>query len=134
MLRITPLWVKLQGLLVHFWSKVNLSRIASIIGKPICVDRLIAEAEHISFSRLLIKTNVTQVLPIELYIEEEGSILTQAVVYNWQPGLSLIVRDWIMHRENINRGGKSQGKRKNYNGMLLKEEDLSLLGVLETFK
>lgn len=85
MLQIVPLWVTLLGLQVYYWSKENLSRIASKIGKPICANRLTAEIERNSFMRLFIEVDVTQALPTEIYIEEEGSIRTQQVDYDWHP-------------------------------------------------
>lgn len=85
MLRIVPLWVTLHRLLIHYWSEENLNRIASKIGKTIYVDRLTVEIGHISYARLLIKVDVTQDLHTEIYLEEEGPVLTQIVEYEWLP-------------------------------------------------
>lgn len=72
-------------LLVYYWSKENLSRISSTIGKLIYVDHLTVEVECISFSRLFIEMDATQVLPTEIYMEDEGSILVQKIDYGWNP-------------------------------------------------
>ncbi|KAF3662152.1 hypothetical protein FXO37_12577 [Capsicum annuum] len=85
MLCIVPLLVTLPGLPIYYWSEENPSRIASTIGKPICADRLKANIEHISYARLLIEVDITQKLPIEIYLEEEGYVVTQIVEYEWKP-------------------------------------------------
>ncbi|XP_070021154.1 uncharacterized protein [Nicotiana sylvestris] len=45
--RNIPIWVIFPGLPVEYWTKKNLGRIASCIGKPICSDRLTEEGERI---------------------------------------------------------------------------------------
>ncbi|PHU22829.1 hypothetical protein BC332_07936 [Capsicum chinense] len=85
MLCIVPLLVTLPGLPIYYWSEENPSRIASTIGKPICADRLKANIEHISYARLLIEVDITQELSIEIYLEEEGYVVTQIVEYEWRP-------------------------------------------------
>lgn len=35
-----PVWIKLPGLDLQFWSPLMLGKIASLIGKPCCIDKL----------------------------------------------------------------------------------------------
>ncbi|KAF3627398.1 hypothetical protein FXO38_28794 [Capsicum annuum] len=109
MLQIVPLWVTLLGLQVYYWSKENLSRIASKIGKPICANRLTAEIERNSFMRLFIEVDVTQALPTEIYIEEEGSIRTQQVDYDWHPIACPDCEKWDHEQETTLQNNKKGG-------------------------
>ncbi|XP_019235438.1 PREDICTED: uncharacterized protein LOC109215785 [Nicotiana attenuata] len=67
--RNIPIWVMFPGLPVEYWTKENLGRIASCIGKPICSDRLTEE-------------ELPNVLVIE---EEEGIYREQELEYEWKP-------------------------------------------------
>ncbi|KAK6791695.1 hypothetical protein RDI58_010776 [Solanum bulbocastanum] len=54
--------------------------------KHVCVDRMTAEIERVSFARVLIETDITQQLPQEHYIEKpDGTLITQAIKYEWTP-------------------------------------------------
>lgn len=80
MMRIMPLWVLFPVLLVYYWTEENLGRIASFLGKPVCLDRLTIEVERISFARVLIEIDITQKLPEELYIAKlDGTELVQTI-------------------------------------------------------
>ncbi|PHU09506.1 hypothetical protein BC332_21366 [Capsicum chinense] len=111
MLQIVPLWVTLLGLQVYYWSKENLSRIASKIGKPICANRLTAEIERNSFMRLFIEVDVTQALPTEIYIEEEGSIRTQQVDYDWHPIACPDCEKWDHEQGPDGKSATSEGEK-----------------------
>lgn len=43
-----------------YWPTETLSKLASIVGKPIYTDRIIADMERISFPRVLIETDISQ--------------------------------------------------------------------------
>lgn len=50
------------GLPLYYWAEENLGRIASYVGKPDSADRMTAEIESVSFSWVLIETDITQEL------------------------------------------------------------------------
>lgn len=79
MLCIVPLCVTLPGLPIYYWSEEILIRIASIIWKLIYTDRLIAEIEYISYARLLTEVHAAQELPLQIYLEEKGHVVTHII-------------------------------------------------------
>ncbi|XP_070055462.1 uncharacterized protein [Nicotiana tomentosiformis] len=84
--RTVPIWVIFPGLPIQFWTKENLGRIASYLGKPICSDKLTAERDRISYARMLIEMDIFQELPNTLLIEEsESKYREQALDYEWKP-------------------------------------------------
>ncbi|XP_009771921.1 uncharacterized protein [Nicotiana sylvestris] len=83
--RNIPIWVIFPSLPVEYWTKENLARIASCIGKPICSDRLTAEGERIFYARMLIEMDISQELPNVMLIEEaEGTYMEQELEYEWR--------------------------------------------------
>lgn len=84
--RKIPIWVIFPGLLIEYWTKENLGRIASYLGKPICSDRLTGEGERISYARMLVEMDVSQDLRDDMLIEEEeGKYRVQILGYEWKP-------------------------------------------------
>lgn len=54
-LKEVPLWIRLPKLLLTCWSEDSLSRIGSVIGKPICTDECTSQQTRISYARLLVE-------------------------------------------------------------------------------
>lgn len=68
------------------WRKNSLSRIASVVGKPIYADECIANQTRISFVRMPIEVNITNPFPNEITIKEAtGRQIKQAITYDWKP-------------------------------------------------
>nr|XP_018631055.1 uncharacterized protein LOC104109986 isoform X2 [Nicotiana tomentosiformis] len=85
-LRVLPIRVCLSCLPLLYWSKENLGRIASFLGKPICTDSLTAKGERISYARLLTGMDITQTLSEVINVEaSNGSIWNQKIEYEWKP-------------------------------------------------
>lgn len=85
-LRCVPIWVKFPNLPLNCWSMDSLSRIASVLGDPLCADECTTRQLRISFARVLIDIDVTQELPNTVLIKgPNGSKLQQPVVYEWTP-------------------------------------------------
>ncbi|XP_060183185.1 uncharacterized protein LOC132613154 [Lycium barbarum] len=70
-LRTVPIWVKLPGLDFKYWSPMGLSKIGSLIGKPLMVDKNIERKAGLNFARLMV----------------EGHGIVQRVSYEWKPTL-----------------------------------------------
>lgn len=78
-----PLWVKLPNLPMNYWGANSLSRISSIIGKPIYADECTAKKIRIFYACLLIEVNVTKEIHDTITIADpNGRVLSQPVVYN----------------------------------------------------
>ncbi|XP_019259591.1 PREDICTED: uncharacterized protein LOC109237704 [Nicotiana attenuata] len=89
-MRIVPLWVNFPGLPIQCWTEENLGRIASLLGKPVCTDKLTAECERISYARVLVDMDITQPLPEEVHIEILGQkSWIQMVEFEWKPKFCL---------------------------------------------
>ncbi|KAM7462232.1 hypothetical protein LguiA_030353 [Lonicera macranthoides] len=63
-----PVWVRFPNLKLHMWSTTMLSKMASIIGKPLFMDRMTAERERLAYAR-----------------DENGNKYWQKVEYEWIP-------------------------------------------------
>ncbi|XP_019248357.1 PREDICTED: uncharacterized protein LOC109227613 [Nicotiana attenuata] len=89
-MRIVPLWVNFPRLSIQCWIEENLGRIASLLGKPICTDRLTADCERVPYARVLIDMDITQPLPKEVHIEIPGQkSWIQMVEFEWKPKFCL---------------------------------------------
>nr|XP_016453332.1 PREDICTED: uncharacterized protein LOC107777718 [Nicotiana tabacum] len=87
-MRIAPIWVNLLELPIQCWAEENLGRIASLLGKSICTDKLTAQCERVSYARVLIEMDITQPLPDEVLIEKPyGSSWMQRVDFEWKSKL-----------------------------------------------
>ena len=76
---------------LEYWNPEGLSHIASVIGKPLHVDRMTASCRRISYARLCIEVNADFELVKEFDIEVEDPIsgdtelITIKVEYQWSP-------------------------------------------------
>lgn len=79
---IVPTWVQLHNLPLQCWNTRAISRIASKLGKPICVDNITLERKRISYARVLIEMD-TSVNPIEDFEVKlpSGIVYTQYIHY-----------------------------------------------------
>ncbi|XP_059306501.1 uncharacterized protein LOC132057943 [Lycium ferocissimum] len=83
-----PIWVKLPGLEFKYWSLKGLSKIGSLIGKPIMVDQNIEKKKGLSFARLLVEVDIASMLPDKIFFKNErGDLVEQLVKYDWKPTL-----------------------------------------------
>ncbi|KAJ6968624.1 hypothetical protein NC653_036570 [Populus alba x Populus x berolinensis] len=81
-----PTWVRFPNLPLRCWNNICLSKIASMVGKPIHCDSPTAQMSRISYARVLIeidlfselKTSVNVMLP-------NGTLLVQNLVYESLP-------------------------------------------------
>lgn len=81
-----PLWVKFPNLPMSCWGIKSLSRIASVLGKPLFADECTTNQSRISFARILIEVNVSKPLPNEIELmDPTGNRFIQDVTYDWKP-------------------------------------------------
>ncbi|CAI9094684.1 OLC1v1030462C1 [Oldenlandia corymbosa var. corymbosa] len=69
-----PIWVKLPLLKLHLWSKSILSKIASVIGKPICTDGVTATQGRLGFARFCVKIEPNSELPDIITLKGPGGV------------------------------------------------------------
>ncbi|KAM3361713.1 hypothetical protein P3S68_016567 [Capsicum galapagoense] len=83
-----PIWIKLPGLDFKYWSMRGLSKIGSLVGKPLMVDRPTEKKLGFNFTRLLAEVKVGDELPDEIkFKNERGIVITQTVTYDWKPSI-----------------------------------------------
>jgi len=81
-----PLWIKFPNLPMSCWGSRSLSRIASVLGKPIFADECTTKQTRISYARMLIEVNVSKELPSEIeLLDPNGKSFVQDVTYDWKP-------------------------------------------------
>ncbi|PHU15324.1 hypothetical protein BC332_16529 [Capsicum chinense] len=60
------IWIKFSGLDFKYWSRKGLSKIGSLIGKPLMVDHNTEEGNGLNFARLLVEVEMGAELPDEM--------------------------------------------------------------------
>lgn len=84
--KVVPVWVQLQSLPLQCWNPRAISRIASRIGKPICLDEITHERKRISYARVLVEIDTSK-KPVDDFEVKlpSGLTYTQYVVYENLP-------------------------------------------------
>ncbi|XP_020259073.1 uncharacterized protein LOC109835511 [Asparagus officinalis] len=83
-----PMWVQFPRLKLNLWSSTGISKISSLIGKPITTDKLTATRQRLSYARVLIEVKLPfkEPLPDSLKIEgPDGKSYMQQVFYEFKP-------------------------------------------------
>ncbi|KAF6153373.1 hypothetical protein GIB67_003563 [Kingdonia uniflora] len=81
-----PIWVILKDVPDQFMNDEGIGLIASIVGKPLCLDRASEERKHKSIIRVCVEVEVSGLLPrsLPLFIDEKFTI-NVITEYNWVP-------------------------------------------------
>ena len=71
-----PVWVKFPSLPLCCWSPVCLSKIASVIGKPIQYDQLTSNLSRMSYARVLVEIDLLEELrhSVEISLPESPTL------------------------------------------------------------
>lgn len=81
-----PIWIQLPQLDQQFWGAPSLSKIGSLIGRPLKTDKPTKERSVLGYARLLIEVKIGATLPDEVDIADEYGVLQkQKVIYEWNP-------------------------------------------------
>jgi len=76
-LHSVPIWVKLPGLDFKYWSPISLSKIGSLIEKPLMVDSHTEKKQGLNFARLLIEVDIDTDLPGRVMFKNERGNLVE---------------------------------------------------------
>ncbi|XP_070051743.1 uncharacterized protein [Nicotiana tomentosiformis] len=83
-----PIWIKFPGFDFKYWSPKGLSKIGSLVGKPLMVDQNTERKNGLNFARLLVEVEMDSKLPeVVLFRNEKGQLVEQRVSYDWKPTL-----------------------------------------------
>ncbi|KAJ6898030.1 hypothetical protein NC652_024759 [Populus alba x Populus x berolinensis] len=81
-----PVWVKFPNLPLQCWSLKCLSKIASVLGKPVQSDMLTHTMSMLSYARVLVEVNLLSDLLYSIDVNlPNGSLLKQQVIYETLP-------------------------------------------------
>lgn len=85
-LKSVPTWVNLRRVPLHMWNAACLSKIASLIGKPIMMDHLTLTKSRMSFARVLVEVDITCDYPASVPVYYKGKhVVDVEVEYSWKP-------------------------------------------------
>ncbi|MQM10346.1 hypothetical protein Taro_043239 [Colocasia esculenta] len=85
-LKSVPIWVAFHGLPLHLWTKEFIAKIASVLGKPLYLDKLTADRKRLAYARACFMISSEMDLPDFAHYEElDGAIKRIQVSYQWRP-------------------------------------------------
>ncbi|XP_059310546.1 uncharacterized protein LOC132061877 [Lycium ferocissimum] len=88
----------------------GLSKLGSLVGKPLMVDRNIEKKMGLNFARLLVEVKIDTPLPdVILFKNERGNVIEQRVTYDWKPTLCKVSQKYG-HNEEVCRRNKKEVK------------------------
>ncbi|XP_074315556.1 uncharacterized protein LOC141651756 [Silene latifolia] len=81
-----PIWLKLCGLPLKFWSLSSLEKLAGLLGKFLKRDAATEAKTRLGYARLLVEVDIGQDFPEELrFLDEKGNEISIQVEYEWKP-------------------------------------------------
>lgn len=83
--KVVPVWTIFSDLDPCFWSSNALSKIASLIGKPLFADPYTTDKTRISFARVLIDIDVSKDTPSFVTVRSPFGVQNVKVEYEWIP-------------------------------------------------
>ncbi|VFQ92420.1 unnamed protein product [Cuscuta campestris] len=91
-----PIWIQLPDLDMKFWSLTGLSKLGSLVGKPVKRDRATAKKTKYSYARIQVEVKVQQEFPKEIKFVDEGDrVITHNRLYmNGTPVFVLTAKSW----------------------------------------
>ncbi|XP_059310342.1 uncharacterized protein LOC132061578 [Lycium ferocissimum] len=99
-----PIWLKLPGLDFKYWSAKGLSKLGSLIGKPLMVDINTEKKVGLNFARMLVEVKIDSPLSeIIKFRNERGNIIEQRVTYEWKPSICKVCKQYGHTEEQCRR-------------------------------
>nr|XP_009783591.1 PREDICTED: uncharacterized protein LOC104232163 [Nicotiana sylvestris] len=87
-IQTVPIWIKLPGLDFKYCSPKGLSKIGSLVGRPLMVDQNTKWKIGLNFARLLLKVGMdTKLADSVAFRNEKGYLMKQKVLYDWRSTL-----------------------------------------------
>lgn len=80
-----PVWVRFPNLNFCFRTSTALSKIASVIGKPISMDHATEASTRFAFARVCVEVGIDADFPTEIRMKYKGKSIMQKVEYAWKP-------------------------------------------------
>ncbi|GAV93070.1 DUF4283 domain-containing protein/zf-CCHC_4 domain-containing protein, partial [Cephalotus follicularis] len=81
-----PVWVKLMGVPLQYWTKVGLSYIASVLGRPLYMDTSTTNRYALSYARVCVEMDASSSFPPNITLDlGDGNTMEIGVEYPWRP-------------------------------------------------
>ncbi|GAB2278641.1 hypothetical protein Dimus_013318 [Dionaea muscipula] len=80
-----PVWASFFNVLLEYWTAAGLSRIASVIGQPIHLDRYTASRERLSYARVCIEVDAAGPCHREVRLRCGDREVLVKVKFDWFP-------------------------------------------------
>ncbi|KAJ8426043.1 hypothetical protein Cgig2_021401 [Carnegiea gigantea] len=81
-----PVWVRFPDLDVKYWGLESLSKLGSMLGVPIKIDKFIRDKAFLRYARLLIEMQLQDSFPDFIdFVNEDNVVVRQKVEYEWKP-------------------------------------------------
>lgn len=129
-MKIVLVWVNLRKVPLHMWNSKALSKIASVIAKPIMMDKLTATRARMSFARVLIEISVDCEYPSSVPVFYEGKhVVDVSVEYPWKApkcnacnsfGHVAVKCPWAKPKENVVEAPKKTDSVGNQQAWVVK--------------
>lgn len=84
-LETIPIWVHLPNLSFCFRTSSALSKIASVLSNPLCMDHATVTGTRYAFARVCAEVGVDAEFPSELRMKYKEKTSIQKVEYAWRP-------------------------------------------------
>ncbi|XP_020259837.1 uncharacterized protein LOC109836363 [Asparagus officinalis] len=80
------MWIQLPALKLNLWNEKGISKIASLIGRPIATDKLTANRQRLAYARVLIEVKLPSALPDQITVNgPNGKQYNQKIIYELKP-------------------------------------------------
>ncbi|KAJ8421390.1 hypothetical protein Cgig2_031915 [Carnegiea gigantea] len=81
-----PVWVRFPYLEVKYWGPDSLSKLGSLLGIPIKIDKFPRDKTILKYARLLIEMKLQDSFPEYIdFVNEHDMVVRQKVEYEWKP-------------------------------------------------
>ncbi|VFQ80074.1 unnamed protein product [Cuscuta campestris] len=109
-----PIWIQFPNLQMKYWSLSGLSKLGSLVGKPVKRDKATATKAKWNFARIQVEVQAQQICPDKIqFVDEEDRVITQEFAYEWKPVLCDHCNKLGHESQN---GRKKEKDRKNQKG------------------
>ena len=80
------IWFRLNNIPPHMYNPEALSHFASLLGKPLYMDKLTEESENLEFARLSIEVHPRSILPASITVlDRNDRAIKMGIQYEWRP-------------------------------------------------
>lgn len=85
-LQILTVWIKLPDLDLQFWTTNMLGKIASMIGNPFRIDKLMNDKVSLSYAPLMVEVDACYPLKDHIMLKgPDGQVRRQKIIYEFKP-------------------------------------------------